>query len=167
MVECLVILLKHYTSILIIMATKPGSVTTRRYIRRNDGEAAESTSTLVLTSPEGYFVDIRPLKESGTSSILPLPGVSRDVVEPIPGTADISRLQWAFAGRAVTTERPDGTQHCAWTHLVDSQTTAVEDEVDEGIMEIRQERGHDGNLYEWVSLSRKPKERRWMVLSCG
>jgi len=132
------------------MASKSGTVTTRRYIRRNDGEAAEATSTLVLTSPYGHFVDIRPLKKSGSSPTLPLPAVTRDTVEPVSGTTGLPGLQWAFAGRATTTERSDGTQHCAWIHLVDSQTLAVEDEVDEGIMEIRKERGLDGELYEWV-----------------
>jgi len=134
------------------MISKPGTATTRRYIRRNNGEAAEATSTLVLTSPRGHFVDIRPLKKSGSSLTLPLPAVTRDIVEPSFGTIDLSGLQWAFAGKATTTDRPDGSQHCAWTHLVDSQTLAVEDEVDEGIMEIRKERGIDGAFYEWVRM---------------
>jgi len=143
------------------MAFKLGTVTTRRYIRRNDGEAVEATSTLVLTSPRGHFVDIRPLKKSSSSPPLPLPAVSRDVVEPIPGTTGILRLQWAFGGIATTTERSDGTQHCAWTHLVDSQTLAVKDEVDEGIMEIRKERGLDGELYEWVRMRTQSTSSRW------
>jgi len=130
-----------------------GTATTRRYICRNGGEAVEATSTLVLTSPHGQFVDLRPLKESGSCATLPLPAVSRGIVESIPGTEDLSKLQWAFAGKATTTARPDGTQHCSWIHLVDSQTMAAEDEVDEGIMQIRKERGIDDEMYEWVSLS--------------
>lgn len=72
---------------------------------------SEPTNTLVLTSPSGYFVDVRLLKatESGHES-----------------------LQWAFAGRAFHTT-VGGQSKGSWTHLVDSKHPAGFE--DQGIFE--------------------------------
>ena len=136
---------------------KPCTVTTRRYIRRNDGPFTEPTHTLVLTSPVGHFVDIRALAPSTSPSTstssshacpLPIPGVPRALVEP----ADTHpSLDWAFAGRAWSSDRPDdeGTQNCGWTHVIDSKF-GEEGEVDEGVMQMRRDVGVDEQEYEWV-----------------
>ncbi|KAI1426709.1 hypothetical protein F5Y12DRAFT_783750 [Xylaria sp. FL1777] len=75
-----------------------------------DEPASEPTSTVVLTSPEHRFVDIRILK-----------GIN----EP-----DAS-LDWAFAGTS-SSETRDGVRHCVWRHAVDSRTRTPEAVVDEG-----------------------------------
>lgn len=75
-----------------------------------DAVASEPTSTVVLTSPEHRFVDIRILK---------------DINEP-----DTS-LDWAFAGIS-SSETRDGVRHCIWRHVVDSRTRTPEAVVDEG-----------------------------------
>jgi hypothetical protein len=155
---------------------KPCTVTTRRYIRRNDGLPAEPTHTLVLTSPVGHFVDIRalahstsPSPSSSSTGPLPLPGVSRALVEPIANAQQ--SLDWAFAGRAWTADRPgdDGAQNCGWTHVVDSKS-GEEGEVDEGIMRMRKDLGVDGKEYEWVCEVQCSAVRRCasrVMSSCG
>ncbi|KAI1281429.1 hypothetical protein F5Y07DRAFT_296475 [Xylaria sp. FL0933] len=86
------------------------SVSIRDSIRWLPDVASEPTSTVVLTSPERLFVDIRILK-----------GISK---------AGAS-LDWAFAGVS-SSETRDGVRHCTWRHVVDSRTRAPEAVVDEG-----------------------------------
>ncbi|KAI0816397.1 hypothetical protein GGR55DRAFT_674598 [Xylaria sp. FL0064] len=86
------------------------SVSIRDSIRWLPDVASEPTSTVVLTSPERRFVDIRILR-----------GISE------PGAS----LDWAFAGVA-SSETRDGVRHCTWRHVVDSRTRAPEAVVDEG-----------------------------------
>lgn len=60
---------------------------------------AEATSTLVLTSPTGYFVDVRIFNAPKSSE---------------------TPLQWAFAGTSVH-DTVNGQSHGTWVHLVDSK----------------------------------------------
>lgn len=48
-----------------------GSISFRESIRWLPEEASEPTSTLVVTSPEGRFVDIRVLRPQGTEGAWP------------------------------------------------------------------------------------------------
>jgi hypothetical protein len=85
-------------------------------------------STVVLTSSEKYYVDVRVLKpaENGV-----LPNDPSD-------TEAVSQLQWAFAGTSTSTpaeiiadmiEKP---AHTVWSHWIDSDT--LEEVRDEGDM---------------------------------
>ncbi|KAI0433955.1 hypothetical protein F5Y09DRAFT_18235 [Xylaria sp. FL1042] len=87
------------------------SISIRDSIRWLPDVASEPTSTVVLTSLERRFVDIRILKEGG-------------------GEPDAS-LDWAFAGVS-SSETRDGVRHCRWRHVVDSRARAPEAVVDEG-----------------------------------
>ncbi|MCJ1316907.1 hypothetical protein MMC15_002228 [Xylographa vitiligo] len=105
------------------MSTPNASV--RRHIRRLPGEATEPTSTLVLTSHDSWFVDVRILtatREDGTREALPTDG------------GPISRLEWAFAGKSYTkpSKVDGGPAHTIWCHDIDSRTS--DPERDEGDM---------------------------------
>ncbi|KAI3337001.1 hypothetical protein HD806DRAFT_24278 [Xylariaceae sp. AK1471] len=96
------------------------SISIRESIRWLPDAASEPTSTVVLTSPEHHFVDIRILKH--------------------PDEQSPSGLDWAFAGIS-STEIRDGVHHSTWRHAVDSRTHTAEDVVDEGDV-FPQDEGH-------------------------
>ncbi|KAH7339194.1 hypothetical protein BKA66DRAFT_54486 [Pyrenochaeta sp. MPI-SDFR-AT-0127] len=96
----------------------------------------EPTNTLVLTSPNRTFVDIRFFKpvHAGAATILPNKG-------------ERERLEWAFAGSSeshpVTSnhekkegEKWEGVTHSTWTHWLDSRHSVSTPDipVDEGDM---------------------------------
>ncbi|KAL8885574.1 MAG: hypothetical protein Q9215_006592 [Flavoplaca cf. flavocitrina] len=85
------------------MTTLP-SISRRKHYRTIPGEPSEPTSTLVLTSPRGYYVDIRINKSPQPSSD--------------PSTFD-GKLQWAFAGTKTSIEK-DGRTISTWHHPIDS-----------------------------------------------
>ncbi|PNS15742.1 hypothetical protein CAC42_4194 [Sphaceloma murrayae] len=95
----------------------------REYIHWTPGEPSEPTSTLVLTSRQRRFIDIRINKPKAGEPELPNEG------DPP------SRLQWAFAGVSKATLLPDSStinvpgpvQHCVWTHWVDSHAPPFHD----------------------------------------
>lgn len=91
------------------------SISIRTSIRWLPGPATEPTSTVVLTSPERRFVDVRVL----------LPTETADALE---------RLDWAIAGKSTSETLPDGRTHGTWSHWVDSRTRLVENVVDHGYM---------------------------------
>lgn len=118
---------------------KAPTVTTRRYITWNPAtatETTENTSTLVLTSPRGYFVDIRLLLQSPLrTSDYPVPLIHDSLLKPHNAILPPSALDWAFAGVATSgPTRPNGRQYCAWRHLLDnrvptsSQASQLKDE---------------------------------------
>ncbi|KAI1433952.1 hypothetical protein GGR50DRAFT_452128 [Xylaria sp. CBS 124048] len=72
--------------------------------------ASEPTTTIVLTSPERRFVDIRILKDA----------------------SEQSSLDWAFAGTSSSSALRNGVRHSTWRHVVDSRTRTPESVVDEG-----------------------------------
>ncbi|KAI0539854.1 hypothetical protein GGR58DRAFT_203447 [Xylaria digitata] len=88
------------------------SISIRHSIRWLPDAPSEPTSTMVLTSPEHHFVDIRILK-----------GIN----EPE------ASVDWAFAGMSSSKTR-SGVRHCTWSHVVDSRTSTPEAVVDEGDM---------------------------------
>jgi hypothetical protein len=95
-----------------------------------DPQATEPTSTLVLTSPLGTFVDLRILLPVNTNTTEPL----------LPNTGGpLSRLEWAFGGKSSSYEYglagPGAPTRSVWKHWVDSKVAVGEDmEVDEGDM---------------------------------
>ncbi|MCJ1300496.1 hypothetical protein MMC08_003293 [Hypocenomyce scalaris] len=107
------------------------SITERKYIRwvETPGLAEEPTSTIVLTSHDSHFVDVRILKPT-------------EVDEPdLPDDGGPKkRLEWAFGGQS-RTEGPreeNGQQkpaHAVWEHWVDSNSD--DPPTDEGDMWAR------------------------------
>ncbi|KAI8947192.1 hypothetical protein F4801DRAFT_525007 [Xylaria longipes] len=86
------------------------SISIRNSIRWLPDAASEPTSTVVLTSPEHRFVDIRVLKDASDPR---------------------ASLDWAFAGIS-SPEIRDGVRHSTWRHVVDSRTRTPETVLDEG-----------------------------------
>lgn len=100
-----------------------GDISIREYIRWPPAPAREPTSTVVLTSPERRFVDVRIIPDDG-------PGLS-------------GSLDWAIAGTSSRSGPDGGRQSAVWNHWVDSRTTGPMR--DEAEVEPRE----DGAEREW------------------
>ncbi|KAK1511617.1 hypothetical protein CABS01_07575 [Colletotrichum abscissum] len=102
-----------------------GSISFREHIRWIPDEASEPTSTIVLTSPQRRFVDLRILKQTPT-------------VDGVQDTHGIERLEWGIAGTSSSSTRTDDqgaeVRHSRWEHWIDSRTTEPENAADEGDM---------------------------------
>ncbi|KAG6014683.1 hypothetical protein E4U43_006273 [Claviceps pusilla] len=99
----------------------PGTLSIRKSIRWIPGpeQAHEPTSTMVLTSPEGRFVDVRVLKGEGGT-----------IEQDIPP----SRLDWAIAGTsssqtihvpAQDKNKTTTIRRCRFEHWLDSRTSSA------------------------------------------
>jgi len=106
-----------------------------------DDEASEATSTIVLTSPERRFVDLRIFKADLNSNL------STTTTESSLSTSQnshhllpLSALDWAIAGTSAETPigDDDTVTRGKWTHWIDSRVrdidTKAESVVDEGVM---------------------------------
>ncbi|KAF2718185.1 hypothetical protein K431DRAFT_315174 [Polychaeton citri CBS 116435] len=117
------------------------SLSHRKWIRWLPEEASEPTTTLVLTSPEKRFVDLRVFK----------PPKGNDEIEDI---LPLARLDWAIGGHSESESRnaTDGTvyTHSKWHHWVSSRVpnSEVEGVADEGDMVVQQ----DGTVLEKGSM---------------
>lgn len=95
-------------------------VSERRYIRWLPDQPSEPTSTIVLTSAQSRFVDLRILKDSPP-----------DV---------LAQIDWAFAGTSASQPAHEERgriipAHSTWTHWVDSRVSYEEEPpTDEGDM---------------------------------
>ncbi|KAK0382913.1 hypothetical protein NLU13_8829 [Sarocladium strictum] len=101
-----------------------GSISIRKSIRWLPDDASEPTSTIVLTSPQRKFVDLRifgppPQREIPLGHIAP------------------TQLDWGIAGTSSSSQRQEGEEggetitRGKWDHWIDSRTTeAVSDEGD-------------------------------------
>ncbi|KAL7943945.1 hypothetical protein V8C42DRAFT_92873 [Trichoderma barbatum] len=87
------------------------SLSFRKFIRWLPEEAGEPTSTLVLTSPDKRFVDIRVSLADGSDSLA-------DSDEILP----LSRLDWAMAGTSSSTVISEGHSLASWRHWIDSRS---------------------------------------------
>ncbi|GAB1319714.1 hypothetical protein MFIFM68171_09924 [Madurella fahalii] len=101
-------------------------ISVREHIRWLPNEPSEPTSTIVLTSPERRFVDIRILKPTSTE-------------DTSDGILPLSRLDWAIAGTSssswlATSDCGPGerVKHSKWHHWIDSRTRDAEHIIDEG-----------------------------------
>ncbi|KAK4108269.1 hypothetical protein N656DRAFT_784290 [Canariomyces notabilis] len=128
-----------------------GDISVREYIRWLPGEPSEPTSTIVLTTPERRFVDLRIFKSAAT------PTEEGSSPESGDGILPLSRLDWAIAGTSSSSplafdnsvgeketvgefKLQFGTEtviankatHCQWHHWIDSRTPNTEGLVDEG-----------------------------------
>ena len=100
---------------------KMGDISHRVSIRWLPSPPSEPTSTIVLTSPERRFVDIRLLLNA----------------QPSPdGTYSLDALDWAIAGSSSYTElkASDGSAytHGKWSHWISSRTASADGVADEG-----------------------------------
>ncbi|PNY25004.1 Uncharacterized protein TCAP_05086 [Tolypocladium capitatum] len=121
------------------------SVSIRRSIRWLPDEAGETTATLVLTSPQRRFVDLRIVK--------PVAGLGSPVGDGHADVLPLSRLDWAIAGASSSSPpRPDGhgghVTHSQWRHWIDSTTDDADGIVDEGDMSTQA----DGSTLETGSM---------------
>lgn len=79
----------------------------------SEGEPSEPTSTVVLTSGRGHYVDIRVLKDKD----VPISSLTLD-------TPSLEKLDWGFAGVSKELKPPspdDESQVMEWIHWVDSR----------------------------------------------
>ncbi|KAK4448323.1 hypothetical protein QBC34DRAFT_407212 [Podospora aff. communis PSN243] len=93
-------------------------ISVRNHIRWLPDEASEPTSTIVLTSPERRFVDLR---------------VRVDAKPSYDGKLPLTAIDWAIAGTS-TSETTEGSDvsHARWNHWIDSRTANTENLADEG-----------------------------------
>ncbi|KAF2133444.1 hypothetical protein P153DRAFT_332231 [Dothidotthia symphoricarpi CBS 119687] len=118
----------------------------------------EPTSTLVLTSPNHTFVDIRFFKpmRPGEETLLPNRG-------------EIERLEWCFAGQSESHPIVPGVTHSTWMHWLDSRhpVAAPNMPVDEGDMypidtDLTLEHGH---AFQPLMHAVKTHEEMWRDVS--
>jgi hypothetical protein len=93
------------------------NISRRHEITWSSAPTSEPTSTLVLTSAAGKFVDIRIFKDP------------QDPNCTTPG----SQLEWAIAGQTTYTTTPTGERRGRWAHWIDSRSTRPA--ADEGVLE--------------------------------
>ncbi|KAH6855952.1 hypothetical protein B0I37DRAFT_366186 [Chaetomium sp. MPI-CAGE-AT-0009] len=104
-------------------------ISIRESIRWLPEEASEPTSTIVLTTPNRRFVDLRILKSDSSAN------TSKDHI-----TLPLSRLDWAIAGTSSSSLIPSkedpgqGIKHGKWAHWIDSRVVDCDGIVDEGDM---------------------------------
>ncbi|KAL2214606.1 hypothetical protein CC79DRAFT_1300760 [Sarocladium strictum] len=102
-----------------------GSISNRKSIRWLPHEASEPTSTIVLTSPQRRFVDLRIFDSTPHKS----------GPRGMPGQLGLEQLEWGIGGTSSSTKREENGEVITrgrWDHWIDSRTA---DEVaDEGDM---------------------------------
>ncbi|KAI4192730.1 MAG: hypothetical protein LQ350_008575, partial [Teloschistes chrysophthalmus] len=76
------------------------------------GEPSEPTSTVVLTSPLSYFIDIRVFKKQA----------EQDTLAASAKEKSLGDLQWAFAGQSSSQHDSAGRKFSSWKHWIDSLT---------------------------------------------
>lgn len=121
------------------------SISTREYIRWLPEQASEPTSTVVLTSANNRFVDIRILRptqdkhvdeDSERNEASYNHNCERMLI--MTDIHHLDRLEWAFAGTSESAAHADPqgklTVHSKWHHWVDSRHNDAEGVTDEGDM---------------------------------
>jgi hypothetical protein len=129
-------------------------ISIREHIRWLPEEPGEPTSTIVLTTPNRRFVDLRILKPSSSDDASGESAVSlaaftslglmsqSNMLTPVPAavTVPLSRLDWAIAGTSSSSVIPSSTdagqeiRHGRWAHWIDSRLADCDHVVDEGDM---------------------------------
>lgn len=105
-----------------------GDISIREFIRWLPGEAEEATSTIVLSSPQKRFVDVRVLLPTD------LDANKQHDDGSVTNVLPLDRLDWAIAGQSTSEHGEDGTRHAVFHHWIDSRTSDTETLADEGIM---------------------------------
>lgn len=97
----------------------PSELTHMAIIQGND-DPEENTSTLVLTSPSGLFVDLRIVADCMPDADPENFSTNTTIQQR---TQNLGAIDWAFAGRSLRQPaRPDGVMQACWIHWVDSRT---------------------------------------------
>ncbi|KAF2431207.1 hypothetical protein EJ08DRAFT_632498 [Tothia fuscella] len=125
----------------------PANISRRDYIIRGCSPPSEPTSTLVLTSKSGWYIDIRILLSQPRPSakeIEKLKTIFKDentddaelFLDPDRKSLSINRLDWAFSGQGHSTPaKGKDPGFSKWEHWIDSKTGLGESpEPDEGSM---------------------------------
>lgn len=94
-------------------------ISIRKHIRWLPGEASEPTSTVVLTSPDRRFVDLRIRLGEQLS---------------LEGKQPLSALDWAIAGTSSSVPLEGDVSHSQWNHWIDSRALDTTNVADEGDM---------------------------------
>lgn len=105
----------------------PPSISTRAFIQWLPDPKTEPTSTLVLTSSEKFYVDIRVLrKRNSISGENGKEKLRRQTTEEETADLILSKdLDWAFAGRSTSyKDESTGITDSRWLHTVDSRFLA-------------------------------------------
>lgn len=120
------------------------NISIRKYIQWFPDVAKEPTGTVVLTTGENRFVDIRILKPTNSKQEEETGGGGRKQKSLLVcmltaiGILHLSRLDWAFAGISSSEFVRDGEGnailHSKWHHWIDSRTEHAETVTDEGDM---------------------------------
>ncbi|KAL8922152.1 MAG: hypothetical protein Q9208_005347 [Pyrenodesmia sp. 3 TL-2023] len=90
------------------------SVSKRLFYRKVPNEPEEPTTTIVLTSPRSFYVDVRALENPG------IYGGGGDGAEA--ELRHSSALQWAFAGTSESSLDNQGRRFSTWHHWIDSNS---------------------------------------------
>lgn len=93
----------------------------------------EPTSTIVVSSPSGQFVDLRIVLKSPAKDASVTP-------TSLELGSNFKELEWAIAGQATFSTTPEGKKHGMWSHWISSRESGNGD-VDEGDMEPPDEHG--------------------------
>lgn len=121
-----------------------GTISHRKFIRWLPDEASEPTSTLVLTSRDNRFVDIRVLlNDKGCvdsrckgeflkHSVFLLNEGLRHF--RILGTTSIDALDWAIGGTVSSTTNDSGIRRAKFSHWINSRSKDADGVADEGDM---------------------------------
>jgi hypothetical protein len=106
-------------------------ISRRDHIKWGSSPATEPTSTLVLTTKSGWYVDVRVLLSTSSEPDVSISPAKDDhtlfAETSKDGSFGVERLDWAFAGQALSTPgEKGGPSHSTWEHWVDSKTTLEE-----------------------------------------
>jgi hypothetical protein len=121
-------------------------ISIREHIRWLPDEASEPTSTIVLTTPERRFVDIRVLKPTSSEDATGeyagslVVWILSDMLTPglLDAILPLSRLDWAIAGVSSSSVIPSPDdpgkeiKHGRWSHWIDSRIAVTDGVADEG-----------------------------------
>lgn len=108
-----------------------GFASHRHSIRWLPEAASEPTSTLVLTSQSGWFIDVRIIHDTTPiSSSLPANEDKLMTIQSDTPILPLSELDWGFSGQATSVPATGSTPtRSSWNHWVDSKTKLHEEPI--------------------------------------
>jgi Protein HRI1 len=131
------------------MPASAATISCRHGIAWASNTITEPTSTIVLSSPSGLFVDIR-LTLNESMSISYVDEASKTILPKQPSVrpnSDFLALEWAFAGKATYSSAAEsGKRTATWDHWIDSKSEVPDG--DSGELKSRE----DGTIVETGSM---------------
>jgi hypothetical protein len=138
---------KQFSYILIsniVKMTPIPAISRRHGIAWSSEPMIEPTSTLVLSSPSGLFVDVRIILKEPLAGVPSNPRTLPHVLtgpRPFQPNSEFKALEWGIAGKAsyesTTTSVGESKRTGQWTHWIDSRT--VQPALDSGDIEPRED----------------------------